>query len=168
MDGMFPLEVFLFMTVTIHFRAYHQCTVCRYVMGLLFLGRIDIHLFVMGLCVCVFCFVWGLACFLLWPQVLMQWDVIPGHNEVPVTACQPATCLCWHLFWVYPSGTGSKCEERLTIWRQHHTLSHTAENPPLAAFVVEINFTFIKINYNIFVENHLHQFAVTITVQTHL
>lgn len=51
-----------------------------------------------------------------------KWDVIPKHNEVPVTACQPATCLHWHLLWVFPSGTESHCVKRLIcpcVGRQH-------------------------------------------------
>ncbi len=131
-DGVFSLwwmSCFLwrfwFMTVTIHFRAYRHCTVCCYVMDLLFYTELIYTPFCNGISA-VFCFVLGLACFLLWPQVLMQNEMFaPQNNELPFTACQPLTRLCWLLLWVFPSGRESQCEERPTI--KLRTNSHTAE-----------------------------------------
>lgn len=122
---------FLFMTVTIHFSTYRHCTVCCYVMGLLFYAELIYTPFCNGIFLCAFLFCLGPCLFsALTSGSNAKWDVIPKHNEVPVTACQPATWLRWHLLWVYPSGTESHREKRLicrTVWIKHRTTLCTAE-----------------------------------------
>lgn len=102
--------------------------------GLLVIGQNwFIHLPVMEFFLHMFCFVQGLARFLLKPQVRILNETPGGHNEVPATACELAACLRWHLFWAYPShkatanksshvppfGSNGKNKAKLLYWKEN-------------------------------------------------